>query len=420
MTILPERIFTHPVAQGTRQMAQSADRRCHIQRAARRATASRTILEKPEAFGGDAHGGAPCSRARRRASAIKPPAEAVKTVPEMMWHAAVRIEDGDLMMAEQRLDEAEKALREAIQNGAPPDEIDRRIAELQKAMSEYARARAEKQATNTIADQTQGTPSKDMAEMMKQLRQIWPRWAPRKRPKQMLSELEQRLQDMRAQNNAGSNSQQLKAAQQLMKDMRQNCPPSNPRSSIKNFEQRQQRPNGNQRRRPIQRRQADRRGKAPRLRAPGSLAPAARDDHGPDQANDRQGLPRISNDANDAMSEARDDLKSHGAWQPRARQPEARRCREASARRRAGAARTSWRRCSTRASGGMRSMPTRRSSARAGPSRAGQRSMARTWTCPPAPTPKAWPAACVRSSMRSGTARATARAQNPSRIISSG
>ncbi|MBX7197955.1 MAG: DUF4175 domain-containing protein [Rhodospirillaceae bacterium] len=212
--ILPERVFTHPVAKEI-----IAQRKALFADAAKNAPAALAsvtqMTRKPESFGADPLTDLALAAARFRLQA-EPPAEAMATVPDLLWHAAVRIEDGNLTLAEQRLATAEQSLRDALEKGAPQEEINKKISELQQALADYQKAKTEKQENNFAANQ--GTPP-DIQKMMEQLKQMNEMGA-KEGAKQQLAELQDRLQEMRDENmDLENESAPAKAAQKLLAEM---------------------------------------------------------------------------------------------------------------------------------------------------------------------------------------------------------
>ncbi|MFH5772657.1 DUF4175 domain-containing protein [Paracoccus sp. NGMCC 1.201697] len=63
---------------------------------------------------------------------------------QVLWDAAVALEDGGLADALQRMQQAQERLSEAIRNGASPDEIQRLMDELRKATDAYTDMLAQK------------------------------------------------------------------------------------------------------------------------------------------------------------------------------------------------------------------------------------------------------------------------------------
>jgi uncharacterized protein (TIGR02302 family) len=71
------------------------------------------------------------------------PAEEVESVAAQLWDIAIRIEDGDLSTAERELRAAQERLKDALESGAPTEEIQRLMTELRQALSRYLQALAE-------------------------------------------------------------------------------------------------------------------------------------------------------------------------------------------------------------------------------------------------------------------------------------
>jgi uncharacterized protein (TIGR02302 family) len=72
----------------------------------------------------------------------------LRGVVDYLWEIALGIEEGDLTAAERRLQAAQQALRDALENGASDEEIERLMAELREAMQEFLREFAERAARN--------------------------------------------------------------------------------------------------------------------------------------------------------------------------------------------------------------------------------------------------------------------------------
>lgn len=71
--------------------------------------------------------------------------EARNRLAQLLWDAAVALEDGGLADALERMQQAQERLSEAIRNGASPDEIQRLMDELQKATDDYIDMLAQQQ-----------------------------------------------------------------------------------------------------------------------------------------------------------------------------------------------------------------------------------------------------------------------------------
>lgn len=220
--VLPERVFSHPVA---RELA--AVRKGLLtdpQRAIRPALGTLSaILQNPQSFGGDARVYLELSTAKYRL-AYHPAAEAAATLPPVLWAAAVRIEDGNLAVAERNLDEAERAVQEAMERGAAPAELERLLAELQRAIAEYARELAgrmpaEDTALSNSDPNAQSIGPEDIAAMMQELRQMAQMGA-QEAARQKLAQLQNMLQALRSAATANSNNPDIKAAQELLQDLK--------------------------------------------------------------------------------------------------------------------------------------------------------------------------------------------------------
>ncbi|MCW2283295.1 uncharacterized protein (TIGR02302 family) [Rhodoblastus acidophilus] len=68
----------------------------------------------------------------------------LREVADYLWAMALQIEEGDMSQAERDLRAAEKALREAMKNGASKEEIDRLTKDMQKAMENFLQEMAKK------------------------------------------------------------------------------------------------------------------------------------------------------------------------------------------------------------------------------------------------------------------------------------
>lgn len=135
---LPEREFRHPVAQ--RIIAER--KRLGMEGLAVAplvASVLRELAWDKDAYAGDVVVFLGLTMSARRL-AVEPNEETRDEIIELMWQLALRLEDGNLSVAEQRLRRAEQALMDAIARDADAAEIDRLMQELQQAMDEYLQA----------------------------------------------------------------------------------------------------------------------------------------------------------------------------------------------------------------------------------------------------------------------------------------
>ena len=223
LVTLPERVFNHPVARELAMLRKGiiVD---FPGAAGRSAIAVDRILKAPDRFGGDPRVILFLSSARGRL-APQPLDQDARSIADLLWHGAIRIEDGNLLEAEQRLAAAEQALREAMERGASPQEISQLIDQLKQALAEFARELAERMPDSELANLNpeQGSQTigpEDIANAMDRLRDMAQLGAT-DAAKQAMAELQEMLQSLRgAAMNQGDNPE-VKAAQELMRDMRE-------------------------------------------------------------------------------------------------------------------------------------------------------------------------------------------------------
>jgi uncharacterized protein (TIGR02302 family) len=124
-------------------------------------------------------------------------------IVDLLWLAALRIEDGDLSAAEQRLRQLQQELSDAIERGAEPDEIDRLMQELREAMAEFLREMAEEAQRDQAegrqpqqpADPDQMLTPQDLDDMLAQIEEML-RSGMMEEARQMLQALQQLLENL--------------------------------------------------------------------------------------------------------------------------------------------------------------------------------------------------------------------------------
>lgn len=143
---LPERRFHHPVARAIveqrKRLSQAPDARRKV------AAALWGLAALPQLFGEDLVVYLALRTATSRLLRDKTGAE-IAPVQGLLWDTALRLEDGELSIAERELRELRRQLREAIERGAPEAEIARLMDEIRRALDRYleALARAPEPAT---------------------------------------------------------------------------------------------------------------------------------------------------------------------------------------------------------------------------------------------------------------------------------
>lgn len=220
---LPERIFTHPVAREIARVRKGLFvNPAEAVPVAREAITK--ILSEPSTFGADPLVHLALSTTKFRFTE-ETPAQAAQSTPELLWNSAVRIEDGNVAVAEQRLRAAEEALRKAIESGASQDEIDKLVSELQQAVEEYQQAMNENggsKQSSFSAKEDKAQRSAEIAQLAEQLRQLSQMGSNEDEKKKAFAELQAELDDLR--NNAAGNqqnSQQAQAAEKMLENMRE-------------------------------------------------------------------------------------------------------------------------------------------------------------------------------------------------------
>jgi uncharacterized protein (TIGR02302 family) len=215
---LPERVFRHPISKELAKWRKDLFRK--PRETVPQALASVTgILQNRSSFGGEPVVALTLSTAKYRLT-NETPQEASRSVPELLWHAAVRIEDGNLVAAEQRLVEAEKALREAIERGASAEEIAKRLAELKQAVAEYSKALAENDPDGkkgfTKADKMQADALDQAMNDLKEMSEMGAEDA----AKEALANLQEQLQALReGQEKPDEDHPDVQKAQEMMEQM---------------------------------------------------------------------------------------------------------------------------------------------------------------------------------------------------------
>lgn len=224
--VLPEREFTHPIARALIEqrkiLAREPAKRDRV------ATALRALSLLPEKYENDSvvHLALRTAQSRLRSDDKK----ALQDIQDLLWDTALRLEDGNLSLAQARLREAQQALMEALARDAPDEEIQRLMDELKRAMERYLQALSEQ----AIKQAERGEPGIDpnalnlqefdlqqMLERARELSQMGARDAAR----QLLSQLQNMLENLRAgmmMNPLEQSTQQaLRGLNQLMREQQQ-------------------------------------------------------------------------------------------------------------------------------------------------------------------------------------------------------
>ena len=226
-TVIPERIFNHPVARALvelrKQLTLNPDRRLPVVQ-----TLS-GIYEHPEHFYHDIVVALTIRSAERRLIHDATPG-AIPEVQELLWEAALRIEEGELATAERELREAQERLMEALDRDASDEEIERLIEELQEAMNNFLDEMV-KQMQEQMAQQgdqefsqqemppnSQLLDRQDLMDMLERARELAKSGA-KDAAREMLSQLREMLENLRANPYAQQMNRDMQEASRMMRDM---------------------------------------------------------------------------------------------------------------------------------------------------------------------------------------------------------
>ncbi|MBM3570494.1 MAG: TIGR02302 family protein [Alphaproteobacteria bacterium] len=207
---LPARQFHHPVAKALieqrRLLAQDPEKRKQV------ATVLEFLTQSPERYDGDvvAHLGMRVVRGRLL---NEDDPRAIADSQEILWETALRIEDGSLSQAERELRAAQDALAEALARDAPDEEIERLMAELREAMERYLEALRDQAMNEQDGDEEEGeaedgefVTGEELQRMLDRMREM-ARQGAKQSARELLAQLRQMLENMRAARQAGRGQQ---------------------------------------------------------------------------------------------------------------------------------------------------------------------------------------------------------------------
>ena len=144
---------------------------------------------------------------------------------DLLWELALRVEDGNLSLAERELRAAQEALRRAIAENAPPEEIQRLMDELRQALDKFMQAMAEQMRRNAqngkqqpqqqLPPNAQMINPQDLAKMMDMIEQLAKNGA-MDAAQELLSQLNDILENLQtAQPMPGQQGQQSQMSKML-------------------------------------------------------------------------------------------------------------------------------------------------------------------------------------------------------------
>ncbi len=221
-TVLPERVFNHPVAraiQEARKKLNTPDPDVVAEVISRLSD----IASRPKHFFDDTVVFLALSVARSRLVHDGTP-EGVGAVQELLWETALRIEDGEFAIAERDLRDAQERLMRALRNDADKDEIDRLMDELRQTLDKYLAALAEhleKQGLSEMLFETPGrtVDSSDLQRMIEEAREL-ARTGSIEAARQRLADLKRMLDGIRNSLQTGKPREDMVRAKRMMDDLR--------------------------------------------------------------------------------------------------------------------------------------------------------------------------------------------------------
>ncbi len=222
-TVLPERIFNHPVARALvelrKQLTLNPEARLPVVRSLGE------IYERPEHFFHDLVVALAVRAAARRLIYDSSEA-AVEQVQQLLWDTALHIEEGELAVAERDLREIQKALMEALARDAEDEEIERLLNELQQALDRFLEALAE-QLREQLAEGAEPQPlppdaeilqGDDLQELVERAREL-ARTGAREAARELLAQLQNLLENLRANPFAQGLDEESRNAFRMMQDL---------------------------------------------------------------------------------------------------------------------------------------------------------------------------------------------------------
>lgn len=218
--ILPERDFQHPLARAIieqrRHLAAHPEQRQTVGGTLNRLSAHEWSLKAGSAV-------VLALRAAGMRLFVDPEDNAVDEVIDLLWDTALHVEDGALSLAEKNLRQIQEELERALQEGASDEEIERLMAELERAIDEFLEAMMREALENNPQALQQQMPENGEAMMMEQrdLQQMLEaaremlRTGARDAAEQMLAELRNMLENLQAMPMTGEQQQGMEMMSEL-------------------------------------------------------------------------------------------------------------------------------------------------------------------------------------------------------------
>jgi len=201
-TVLPARVFQHPVARAIVDLRRDLTVDPSVGNREVIAGALRDLASRPAHFYEDKVVFLALVMAAGRLN-LDDRENAVAAVQDLMWDTALRIEDGELSLAERDLRQAQEALLDALANNASDEEIERLMDAVQEALERYLQAMAEvmMEGADQALEEMPVDPNAmflqfdDLREMLNQARDL-ARSGARDAARDLLAQLQDMLENM--------------------------------------------------------------------------------------------------------------------------------------------------------------------------------------------------------------------------------
>ncbi|HLS69735.1 MAG TPA: TIGR02302 family protein [Kiloniellales bacterium] len=220
-TLLPARIFNHPVAQRLTELRRDLT----LDPEARQPVAQELdrLAQHPLHYYNDIVVSLGLLSAGQRLLHDRRD-EAVAGVQSLLWDLALRIEDGERAVVERQLRELQQQLQEALASDAPQEEIERLMNELQERLEEYLQSMMEEALENfeeppAFPFDPNMLSQQDLQQLLEQARDL-ARSGAREEAQQLLSELQRMLENLQANpQQAQDMSDRLQQSREMMQGL---------------------------------------------------------------------------------------------------------------------------------------------------------------------------------------------------------
>ncbi|HVT52294.1 MAG TPA: TIGR02302 family protein [Dongiaceae bacterium] len=220
---LPERKFFNPIARAIieqrKKLARDPDSKDQV------AEALRDLDAQPEAFDNNLTVFMALNFAFRRLSADSVSKEDLTAIEQLLWDTALALEDGGVSLAMRELRDLQRQLEDALQRGAPQEEIERLMNQLQEAMNKYLQnlqqqiqeAMKNGMPVQRLSPNGLKLSQQDLNQMLNEARKM-AQSGSRDSARQMLDKLQQMLENLQA-GIPMPMDRQANQAQQMMNDL---------------------------------------------------------------------------------------------------------------------------------------------------------------------------------------------------------